>query len=72
MIQTDRITIEKFQSIIGDLDNSTNKDVTAALDFLKEDFDETKNMILGLSNHLDNIESLYNQVLIEYNKRQHG
>jgi hypothetical protein len=72
MIQTDRITIEKFQSIIGDLDNSTNKDVTAALDFLKEDFDETKNMILGLSNHLDNIESLYNQVLIEYNKRQNG
>jgi hypothetical protein len=72
MIQTDKITIEKFQSIIGDLENSGNKDITSALDFLKQDFEETKNMILDLTNHLDNIEALYNQVLIEYNKRNNG
>jgi hypothetical protein len=72
MIQTDNITVEKFQSIISDLESSSNKEVTSALDFLKTDFEETKSMIIDLTNHLDNIEALYNQVLLEYNKRNNG
>jgi hypothetical protein len=72
MIQTDNITVEKFQSIISDLESSSNKEVTSALDFLKNDFEETKSMIIDLTNHLDNIEALYNQVLLEYNKRNNG
>ena len=72
MIQTDNITVEKFQSIISDLEASSNKEVSSALDFLKNDFEETKSMIIDLTNHLDNIEALYNQVLLEYNKRNNG
>ena len=72
MIQSNNITIEKFQNIISDLENSSNKEVSEALDFLKNDFEETKNMLIDLSNHLDNIENLYNSVLVEYNKRNNG
>ena len=72
MIQSNNITIEKFQNIISDLENSNNKEVSEALDFLKNDFEETKNMLIDLSNHLDNIENLYNSVLMEYNKRNNG
>lgn len=72
MIQSTNITIEKFQNIISDLENSSNKEVSEALDFLKNDFEETKNMLIDLSNHLDNIENLYNSVLMEYNKRNNG
>jgi hypothetical protein len=42
------------------------------MDFLNEDFEETKNLIVELTKHLDNIESLYDIVLKEYNSRNNG
>jgi hypothetical protein len=42
------------------------------MDFLNEDFEETKNLIVELSLHLDNIETLYDTVLKEYNSRNNG
>jgi hypothetical protein len=72
MIQTDNLSIEKFQTVIADLENSSNKEIVQALDFLKNDFEETKTMLMDLSNHLDNIENLYNSVLKEYVKRNNG
>ena len=72
MIQIDNLSIEKFQTVIADLENSSNKEIVQALDFLKNDFEETKTMLMDLSNHLDNIENLYNSVLKEYVKRNNG
>lgn len=71
MIQRE-FTIEQLQSIIKDIDSSSNKDLTEAMDFLKSDFSETKSMIIDLSNHLDNIEGLYNKILMEYENRVNG
>jgi hypothetical protein len=36
------------------------------------DFEETKNLIVELTKHLDNIETLYDNVLKEYNLRNNG
>lgn len=72
MIQSNNISVEKFQEIISDLGNCSNKELTQALDFLNYDFNETKTMILELTNHLDNVESLYNNVLREYEQRTNG
>jgi hypothetical protein len=72
MIQSNNISVEKFQEIISDLENCSNKELTQAMDFLSFDFNETKNMILELTTHLDNIESLYNNVLREYEQRTNG
>ena len=71
MIQRE-FTIEQLQSIIKDIDSSSNKDLKEAMDFLKSDFAETKSMIIDLSNHLDNIEGLYNKILMEYENRVNG
>jgi hypothetical protein len=72
MIQNNNIPVEKFQEIIADLRNCSNKELTQAMDFLNFDFNETKTMILELTSHLDNIESLYNNVLTEYEQRTNG
>lgn len=71
MIQRE-FTIEQLQSIIKDIDSSSNKDLTEAMDFLSLDFSETKTMIIDLTNHLDNIEGLYNKILTEYENRVNG
>ena len=65
-------TLEQLQSIIRDIDSSSNKDLSEAMDFLTDDFNETKSMIIDLTNHLDNIEGLYNKILTEYENRVNG
>jgi predicted DNA-binding ArsR family transcriptional regulator len=65
-------TLEQLQSIIKDVDASSNKDLSEAMDFLTNDFNETKSMIIDLTNHLDNIEGLYNKILTEYENRVNG
>lgn len=65
-------TIEQLQSIIRDIESSSNKDLSEAMDFLTDDFNETKSMIIDLTSHLDNIEGLYNKILTEYENRVNG
>lgn len=72
MIENNNISIEKFQEIIADIENCSNKELTQAMDFLNYDFNETKNIIIELTTHLDNVETLYNNVLREYQQRNNG
>jgi len=69
MIKSSKIDVEKLNSIITEIKSSGNQELIQALDFLSEDFEETKQMIINLSQHLDNVENLYNKVLNEYNLR---
>lgn len=72
MIENNNIPIEKFQEIVSDIENCSNKELTQAMDFLNYDFSETKTMIIELSTHLDNVELMYNNVLREYQQRNNG
>lgn len=69
MIKSDKINYEEVTEIISDITNRSNKDLVQVMDYLSQDFEETKNMIIDLTKHLDNIENLYNSVLKEYKKR---
>jgi hypothetical protein len=60
---------EKILNIIKDYKNSSNKDLILAMDHLQEDFEFTKNMVLKGSEQIDKIETTYNMVLKEYQKR---
>lgn len=60
---------EKVLSIIGDIKNSSNKDLTLAMDTIQEDFEFTKKLILDSTQHLDKLELTYNTILKEYQKR---
>jgi hypothetical protein len=69
MINSEKIDIDKVKDIVADIKSKPNKDLTKVMDFLLEDFDETKKLIVDLTYHLDNIENLYNKVLKEYQSR---
>jgi len=60
---------EKVIKIIKDYKSSSNKDLELAMDFIKEDFDFTKESIIKLINHLDKLELSYNTLLNEHEKR---
>jgi hypothetical protein len=72
MIKTNKLSIEEVNEIISDIKNRNNNDLTNVMDFLTEDFDETKQMVIDLTIHLDNIENLYNVILKEYKSRNNG
>lgn len=60
---------EKVVQIIKEYKSRPNKDLTIAMDFLREDFDKTKDSLLKLTNHLDKVESSYNLLLKEFQSR---
>jgi hypothetical protein len=72
MIDLGKIDIEKVGQIISEIDTRPNSDLTKVMDFLQKDFDETKNVIIELTKHLDNIERMYDLVHNEFKKRTNG
>ena len=72
MIDLGKIDIEKVGQIISEIDTRPNSDLTRVMDFLQKDFDETKDLIIELTKHLDNIERMYDLVHNEFKKRTNG
>jgi len=60
---------EKVLEILKDYKNKSNKDLISTLDFLKEDFEKTKDILVKLTYHLESTENSYNKILEEINKR---
>ena len=60
---------EEVLEILKDYKNKPNKELTDVLDFLQEDFDKTKNLLVKLTYHLETTENSYNKILEEYKKR---
>jgi hypothetical protein len=59
----------KINEILKNINDSTNKELQLCLDYLDNDFEQTKMTIIKLTKHLDTTEVLYNKVLKEYEKR---
>jgi len=59
----------KITKILLDYKTSPNKDLIEVMDFLENDFQETKKNIIKLTHHLDSSEIIYNKILNEYKKR---
>ena len=55
--------------IIHEHKDRPNKDLKLAMDFIKEDFDYTKENVIKLTHHLDKLELTYNTILKEYQSR---
>lgn len=69
MIKTEKIDIETVIEIVAEIKSKPNKELTQVMDFLAQDFEETKKLIVELTYHIDNIENLYDKVLKEYQTR---
>ncbi len=46
------------------------KHLETTLEFLTKDFNETKEMLITLTKHLDGVEEIYNKILSEYKSRK--
>ena len=64
-----KLSYEKVLEILSEYKKTPNKDLIEVLDFLYEDFEKTKDLIIKLTNHLDTTENSYNKILEEINKR---
>ena len=60
---------EKILQIINEHKTSSNKDLILAMDYLLEDFEFTKKVVLKGTEQLDKLELTYNTILKEYQKR---
>jgi len=60
---------EKIKNTIINYKSLPNKDLVKAMDFINEDFEKTKELLLKLTNHLTALEDTYNNILTEYQKR---
>jgi len=59
----------KLQEIIKNYKNRSNGDLKLAMEELNKDFEQTKEMLIKLSYHLDATEKIYNDILNEYKIR---
>ena len=65
----ERIESKLILEIISDNKNRSNKELELEMDFINADFNNTKETVIKMTNHLDKLENTYNRLLKEYNKR---
>lgn len=71
-VRKDNMKKEEFENIekeMVDLKNQPNSKLIEFMDKLTDDFEITKNNIIGLTLYLDKVEEMYNKVLQEYQNR---
>lgn len=60
---------DKLLDVVTDVENKSNKDLFTTLNELSLEFNKTKDLIIDLTRHLDNVEKMYNVVNNEIEKR---
>jgi hypothetical protein len=60
---------DKIIDVVDDVTNKSNKDLFTALEKLSIEFENTKQLIIDLTRHLESIEDSYNAVNREIEKR---
>ena len=65
----DKIESTKVIEIIKDYKSRSNKDLVLVLEFVKKDYELTKESLINLTEHLDKLEITYNTILKEYESR---
>jgi hypothetical protein len=64
-----KVTSDEITQIIREYKTKSNKDLVIALEFMKKDFELTKESVIKMTEHLDNLEITYNKILKEYQSR---
>jgi predicted RND superfamily exporter protein len=72
MINLGKITVEELTTIVKEVNDRPNSDLIKAMDFLREDFDQTKETIVQLTHHLDSIETMYDLIHKEFKNRNNA
>jgi len=68
-INEKRIKANEILQIIKEHKDRSNRDLKLAMDFIREDFNMTKESLIKLTHHLDKLENTYNILHKEYTDR---
>jgi hypothetical protein len=60
---------EKLLEITKDVKNKSNKDLFIVVNELYDEFENTKQLIIDLTRHLESVELIYNEVNDEIQNR---
>lgn len=60
---------ERIKEVISNHKDKSNTDIAEAMKLLKQNFDDTKKLVVDLTYRLDSIENKYNVLNIELKKR---
>lgn len=61
--------LEEIAKNQRELQNLPNAKLVEMLDFLSQEFDDTKDHLIKMTYYLDNIELMYNNILKEHESR---
>jgi len=61
--------VEKLKSVLTEYKSKSNNDLRFAMDEISKDFEDTKELVIKLTHHLDALEHNYNRLLEEYKSR---
>jgi hypothetical protein len=64
--------LEELKKIVDEYESRPNRDLIKVMDHINEEFENTKKNLLTMTYYLDNLESTYNKILKEYQKRKNG
>ena len=64
-----KVTDNEIAEIIREHKSKPNKDLVVAMEFVKKDFELTKESVIKMTEHLDKLEVAYNTMLKEYKSR---
>jgi hypothetical protein len=64
--------LEELKKIVNEYESRPNRDLIKVMDHINEEFEKTKKNLLTMTYYLDNLESTYNKILKEYQKRKNG
>ena len=65
----DNMDKDKIIEVSNDVENKSNKDLFLVVNELHEEYENTKQIIIDLTKHLENVENLYNKINDEISKR---
>ena len=65
----DNMDKDKIIEISNDVENKSNKDLFLVVNELHDEYEKTKEIIIDLTKHLENVENLYNKINDEISKR---
>lgn len=61
--------VDKLKSVLSEYKSKSNNDLRFAMDEISKDFEDTKELVIKLTHHLDALEHNYNKLLEEYKSR---
>ena len=70
MVKNSKMDKEKIIDIVKNVQDKSNKDLYSAEEFLYQEYEKTKSIVIDLTRHMDTIEDLHSKITKEIENRK--